>query len=262
MEGWGGQSKSVLSVYAGACGMCVQNEERRRENCLLVPYAACMALALTRLVAFACLLACYRPRFPLLPQPASWPWLALHLIIFLTLYHHTHPTSTPRQTATTMLRSPFAALARGVTRQAANPLPRAPAAPRPSIITTTTALPVHRLLSTAAANAEGSTTPVPQSTLRHAAFSLIHGAEGKPLHNRDIFNALHETLPPTSPLKERLTLTFLKTKILRQLREKNHIRSVAIWTEGKKRASYGYVVSKLPKEYKTTKPVTEVVTEA
>lgn len=162
-----------------------------------------------------------------------------------------------------MLRAPFAALARGVTRQAANPLPCAAAAPRPSIITTSAAaLPVHRPLSTAAANVEGSTTPVPQSTLRQAAFSLIHGAEGKPLHNRDIFNALHEKLPPTSPLKERLTLTFLKTKILRQLREKNHIRSVAIWTEGKKRASYGYVVSKLPKEYKTTKPPAEVVTEA
>lgn len=161
-----------------------------------------------------------------------------------------------------MLRAPIAALARGVTRQAANTSPCAAAAPRPSIIATSAALPIHRPLSTAAANVEGSNTPVPQSTLRHAAFSLIHGAEGKPLHNRDIFNALHEKLPTTSPLKERLTLTFLKTKILRQLREKNHIRSVAIWTEGKKRASYGYVVSKLPKEWKTSKPAAEVVTEA
>jgi|EP00624_Nannochloropsis_granulata_P002576 hypothetical protein len=150
---------------------------------------------------------------------------------------------------------PLVALARGVTRQAANLLPC-------TAVISTSVLPGLRALSTAAANAEGNTARIPQSNLRHAVFSLIHGAKGKPLHNRDIFNALHETLPPTSPLKERLTLTFLKTKVLRQLREKNHIRSVAVWTEGKKRASYGYVVSKLPKEYKTTKPVAEVVTEA
>ncbi|KAM3575100.1 hypothetical protein VYU27_003014 [Nannochloropsis oceanica] len=163
--------------------------------------------------------------------------------------------TTSATTRTTMHGVTLVALARGVTRQAANLLPR-------TAVITTSVLPGLRPFSTAAASFEGTTAPIPQSNLRHAVFSLIHGAKGKPLHNREIFKALQETLPPTSPLKERLTLTFLKTKVLRQLREKSHIRSVAVWTEGKKRASYGYVVSKLPKEYKTTKPIAEVVTEA
>lgn len=110
-----------------------------------------------------------------------------------------------------------------------------------------------RLFSAAPHNSQRPDTATPQPTLRHATLSLLNEAEGKPLHNRDIYKGLQDSLPAESHLKERLTLTYLKTKILRHLREKKYIRSVAVWTEGKKRASYGYVVSRLPKDFKVSK---------
>lgn len=61
---------------------------------------------------------------------------------------------------------------------------------------------------------------------------------------------LYLPIPPQtqnqSPLRARLTLTHLKTKILRPLAEASHIKSVAVREEGKKRATFGWVVGKLP----------------
>ncbi len=116
----------------------------------------------------------------------------------------------------------------------------------------------------AAAAAAAAEAPVrPQSTLRQTAFAIIHGAGGKPLHNREILAALQASLASASPVEqERLTLTFVKTKILRHLREKGSIRSVATFTEGKKRPEYGYVVNTLPKEYKKGKPAQSLPPDA
>lgn len=53
-----------------------------------------------------------------------------------------------------------------------------------------------------------------------------------------------------SPLRARLTLTHLKTRILQPLAKSSTIKSVAVREEGKKRATFGWVVGKLPKSMK------------
>lgn len=53
-----------------------------------------------------------------------------------------------------------------------------------------------------------------------------------------------------SPLRARLSLTHLKTKILRPLAASSYIKSVAVREAGKKRATFGWVLGKLPPDMK------------